>query len=61
MEVTITISKVHNISPFDILNQDMEDVIMLINYYISKGEETKPKSNIKRVMVDDTTATGGWY
>ena len=53
---------------FDIFNKDMDDVIMLINYYIERGEdkETKvPQSGSgkreERIRVNDKTATGGWY
>lgn len=44
----------------------MEEVIMLINYYIEKGSENTSKSSRveakdERIRVNDKTATGGWY
>lgn len=30
-----------NTTPFDLFNQDTDDVIMLINYYINLGAETE--------------------
>jgi hypothetical protein len=57
------------ITIFEILQQDTDDVIMLINYYIEKGNyennEVNGKqtiiSGIKRIRVNNKTATGGWY
>ena len=54
---------------FDIFNKDMDDVIMLINYYIERGEDKETKVPQKsgsgkreeRIRVNDKTATGGWY
>lgn len=58
-------------SPFDIMAQNVDDVIMIINHFIEKGEnmpseESKPApalSNNKqqRIRVNDSTATGGWF
>lgn len=38
MEFTCELSKLYTMSPFDILSQDKDGVIMLINYYIEKGQ-----------------------
>lgn len=61
----MTLSRITNVSYFDILNQDTEEVIWLANYLILKADNTPKKSNSKpkeqRIRVDDETATGGWY
>lgn len=53
---------------FDVMQQDTDEVIMLLNYYIARGkdqeEKTAPKRGGKseeRIRVNDKTATGGWY
>lgn len=70
MDFTIEISKAFNLSPFSVLKQDKDEVIMLINYFIEKGEDahieqkTSTKSSGKsaeRIRVNDRTATGGWF
>lgn len=73
MEATVNLARSHSISPFEIFKADVEDVIMLLNFYIEKSEEapqtgneghkTAAKQSNKpvRVRVNDKTATGGWY
>lgn len=73
MEATVNLSRTHSISPFELFKQDAEDVIMLLNFYIEKSEETpqagnegrkttaKQSDKPVRVRVTDATATGGWY
>ena len=54
-------------TPFELFDQDTDEVIMVINYYIEKGngESTKSQNGDferdKRIRVNDKTATGGWY
>ena len=56
-------------TPFELFQQDIDEVIMLINYYIEKDDnaETTPKRNAyggkreERIRVNDKTATGGWW
>ena len=55
-------------TPFEMFSQDTNEVIMLINYYVEKGNNTEyaaPHSDKtqgeKRIRVNDKTATGGWY
>lgn len=56
-------------SPFDIFGQDMDEVIMLINFYIELGNENPPApapatatvKKERRIRVNDKTATGGWF
>ena len=65
----MTISANLNCSPFEVLDQDVDEVIMLINFYLrlgaSKGNAAKPlqkgKKEVRRVRVNDKTATGGWF
>lgn len=38
MDFTVEVGKTFNLSPFNVLQQDKDDVIMLINYFIEKGE-----------------------
>lgn len=57
------------ITIFEILQQDTDDVIMLINYYIEKGNDENNETSktqmkvggVKRIRVNNKTATGGWY
>jgi len=65
MKTTMTLSSNLNCSPFEIFNQDTDEVIMLINFYIRLGDE-KHETNIAsnkevRIRVNDKTATGGWF
>lgn len=55
-------------SPFEIFDQDTDEVIMVINFYIELGfsESEKPKAPVRmakerRIRVNDKTATGGWF
>ncbi len=38
MDFTCEISKLYSVSPFEVLKQDKDAVIMLINYFIEKGQ-----------------------
>ena len=69
MKTTMTLSANLGINPFEILDRDVDDVIMIIDFYIELGayESTNPKqianTNTKetRIRVNDKTATGGWF
>ena len=39
MDTTESLSKVYNTTPFDIMVQDAEHVIMVINYLVDKADE----------------------
>jgi hypothetical protein len=67
---TITLARSFNVSPFEIMAQDCDEVIMLINYFIEKADDdgTKPaavpaanSSKEKYIKVNSKTATGGWW
>ena len=74
MKTTMTLSANMNCSMFDILNQHVDDVILIINFYLELGEQetAQEKTDIKtpikpvakgqkRIRVNDATATGGWF
>lgn len=65
MDFTFELSKSLNISPFSIMKEDKDEVIMLMNYFIEKSEEQPESKSVKskneRVRVNDDTATGGWF
>ena len=52
-------------TPFDVLNTDIDQFILLCNYLINLDNKGTPaaKSAGKqtRVRVNDETATGGWF
>lgn len=54
-----------NCSPFDVFEQDTDEVIMIINFYIELGTEksytSTGKKKEERIRVNDKTATGGWF
>lgn len=67
-DITINLCRAHGMTPFYLMDQDTAEVIMLINYYIEKGNDagSNKMSNVntrgeKRIRVNDKTATGGWF
>ena len=74
MDFTSECAKAYFISPFDVLNTDAEDVFLMMNYWIEKGQnddgkrpempsipKSKHISKNQRIRVNDKTATGGWW
>ena len=72
MEFTAEVSRAFNISPFSVFEQNADDVILLINYFIEKGEisdsgnaqkftNDKKEKKPERIKVNSQTATGGWW
>ena len=63
----MTLSANLNCSPFDIMDRDVDEVIMIINFYIELGanansnEVINTNSKETRIRVNDKTATGGWW
>lgn len=41
-KTTIAIAGNYNITPFEVMAQDTDEVIMLINYLLELGQNTKP-------------------
>ena len=68
LDVTIILSHNYGMTPFEFFSQETDEVIMLLNYYIEKGDTagqqaphgTKPRGE-QRIKVNDRTATGGWF
>ena len=60
-----------NVSPFEVLEKDIDDFIMIANCMIAKNEKTpqgskyadgkKGSKKETRIRVNDKTATGGWF
>lgn len=46
MDFTCELSKLYEVTPFEILKQDKDEVIMLVNYYIEKGQINEQSSLI---------------
>ena len=66
MRTTMTLAAAFSCSPFVLFEQDTDEVILLLNYYLEIADEKTPRkvnSNTKetRIRVNDKTATGGWW
>ena len=67
IDIIMLFSERWNISPFDVLQKDVDDFIIISNYLMSMDipKEEKTKKNITkketRIRVNDKTATGGWF
>jgi hypothetical protein len=67
LEVVIILSEQWRVPPFETLKTDIDDFIMLLNYYMNldKQNDEKPVKKSagkeKRIKVNDRTATGGWF
>lgn len=42
LKTTITLAGNYNITPFEVMAQDTDEVIMLINYLLELGHESEP-------------------
>lgn len=60
MDFTVELSKLFNLSPFEVLKQDKDEVIMLINYFIEKGDTTNYVAP-KEVTNAKTSASDGFW
>lgn len=48
MKTTMTLSQSLGINPFDVLDRDIDDVILIINFYLAMGkEEPSQKTNVE--------------
>jgi len=72
MDFTAEVSRAFNTTPFFVFEQNAEDVIMLINYFIEKDDtgesvnaqnftNNEHKKKVERIKVNSQTATGGWW
>ena len=57
-----------HVTPFEILQQDIDDFILIANQMIELGQKEEkepvvlPKQKKEvRIRVNDKTATGGWF
>lgn len=41
MNVTFILAKNYDVTPFEIMAQDLEEVIMVVNYLLDSGSESK--------------------
>lgn len=62
----MTLSQNLGVNPFDLLDREIDDVILIVNFYIELGNTEKPASipnnkGEERIRVNDKTATGGWF
>lgn len=48
MDFTYTLATQTGLSPFDVLAQDKDRVIMLINYFIEKGDREPNKADVRK-------------
>ena len=67
LTTTDNLARSYNVTPFEIMAQDCDEVILFINYLLRKAEtapaasEAPAKSNKEYIKVNDRTATGGWW
>lgn len=47
MKTTITLAGNYNVHPFELFAQDVDEMIMLINYLIALGDNTPAKTETK--------------
>ncbi len=59
MKTTITIAGNLGISPFDVFKQDIDEVILLINYYLFIGAET-PTETTPAILSDKDESEAFW-
>jgi hypothetical protein len=61
MDFTYTLAVQLGLSPFAVLDQDKDRVIMLINYFIEKGDKEQPKATVaKNATVKSSRYDGFW-
>lgn len=61
MDFTYTLSVQNNLSPFVIMDQDKDRVIMLINYFIEKGGKIEPKTVATKTPIDKRSNYDGFW
>ena len=64
MEIVVLVAKEYGISPFDVLNSDIDDFARLVNFLVESGRESSKETKKKtddRIRVNDKTASGGWW
>lgn len=68
VEIVVLFAEKWHCTPFEVLEQDIDDFIIVANYIISLGKTSNEHSTTKnvnkketRIKVNDKTATGGWF
>ena len=67
MATTVNLARSFGVTPFEIMAQDCDEVIMLINHFLQKAESDPAAGNPtanggqQEIKVNDATATGGWW
>lgn len=68
MDWTNTVAKAYNTTPFEIMKQETDDVLLYLEYLLEKEDEPTEEANdikvpkgTKAVKVNDKTATNGWW
>lgn len=61
MDFTYVLSVQHSLSPFTILNEDKDRVIMLINYFIEKGSKETPKQDVAKSATTKRSRYDGFW
>lgn len=61
-DFVITLAERWQMSPFDIMDRDIDDFILIANRLMKNNNTKSIKGNTpERIRVNDKTATGGWY
>lgn len=61
MDSTMTVAKICDTSIFDLMERDAENVIIVINYLIEKGNTAETQQNDARNAPDVTLNKGDYY
>ena len=67
LSTTETLARSYHVTPFEIMAQDCDEVILFINYLLRKADSepvaaAAPANSDKQyIKVNDRTATGGWW
>ena len=60
MQTTFILAGNFNVTPFEIMRQDIEEVIMIINYLADKGKTSKAEFNANNVLKEKEQDKNFW-
>lgn len=60
MQTTFILAGNFNVTPFEIMRQDIEEVIMIINYLADKGKASKAEFNAHNVLTEKEQDKNFW-
>ena len=60
MQTTFILAGNFNVTPFEIMRQDIEEVIMIINYLADKGKASKAGFNAYNVLTEKEQDKNFW-